>query len=193
MTTAETSAASLDPSLAESKGWPLRRWLAPFAVGLALLSAFLTFVVLTGLTPIEPTRLVVVSFILINAATILLLVGIIVREVWQVMQARRRGRAAARLHIQIVSLFSVIAVLPAVLVAVIANVTINRGFDRLFSGPTREVIQKSLIIAHAYTYEHAQLIRGDILGMANDIAHARPLYDQDRKSVLDLMISCISS
>src|SRR5882757_7148784 len=130
MTSAENSAVSLDPTLAEPKGWPLRRLLVPFAVGIALLSAFLTFVVLTGLTPIEPTREVVVSFLLINAATILLLVGIIVREVWQVVQARRRGRAAARLHVQIVSLFSIIAVLPAVLVAIIANVTIDRGFDR---------------------------------------------------------------
>src|SRR5206468_1743400 len=82
----------LDPSLAEPKGWSLRRWLAPFAVAIALLSAFLTFVVLTGLTPIEPKRDVVYSFLLINAATILLLVGIIVREVWKVVQARRRGR-----------------------------------------------------------------------------------------------------
>jgi two-component system, NtrC family, nitrogen regulation sensor histidine kinase NtrY len=189
MTSADTSIASFDPSVAESRGGALRRWLAPVAVGLALLSAFLTFVVLTGLTPIEPTRLVVVFFILINAAAILLLVGIIVREVWLVMLARRRGRAAARLHIQIVSLFSVIAVLPAVLVAVIANVTINRGFDRLFSGPTREVIQNSLIVARAYMQEHAQLIRGDILGMAGDIAHARPLYDQDRQSFRELLTS----
>src|ERR1700726_3331214 len=98
MTSADSSAPSFDPSFAESKGWSLRRWLAPFAVALALLSAFLTFVVLTGLTPIEPTREVVVSFMLINGATILVLVGIIVREVWQVVQARRRGRAAARLR-----------------------------------------------------------------------------------------------
>ncbi len=187
MTSADTSAPTFDPSFAESKGGSLRRLLAPFAVGLALLSAFLTFVVLTGLTPIEPTGTVVVSFILINAATILLLVGIIVGEVWQVMQARRRGRAAARLHIQIVSLFSVIAVLPAVLVAIIANVTIDRGLDRLFSGPMREVIQNSLSIAQAYTNEHAQLINGDILGMANDIAHARPLFDQDRGTFRELL------
>jgi len=187
MTSADTTAASLDPSFAEPKVSPLRRWLAPFAVGLALLSAFLTFVVLTGLTRIEPTRVVVVSFMLINGATILLLVGIVVREVWQVMQARRRGRAAARLHIQIVSLFSVIAVLPAVMVAIVANVTIDRGFDRLFSGPTREAIENSLSIARAYTNEHAQLISGDILGMANDIAHARPLYDQDRSTFRELL------
>jgi two-component system nitrogen regulation sensor histidine kinase NtrY len=187
MTSADSSAASFDPSFVEAKGLSLWRLLAAFAVGVALLSACLTFVVLTGLTPVEPTRQVVLSFILINAATILLLVGIIVREVWQVLLARRRGRAAARLHVQIVGLFSVIAVLPAVVVAIVANVTIDRGLDRLFSGPTRETIQNSLIIARAYTDEHAQLIRGDILGMANDIAHARPLFDQDRGTFRELL------
>src|SRR5436190_21139132 len=193
MTSADTPIPSFDPSFAETKGGPLRRFLGPFAVALALLSAFLTFVVLTGLTPVKPTRSVVFSFILINAATILLLVSIIVREVWQVVQARRRGRAAARLHVQIVSLFSVIAVLPAVLVAIVANVTIDRGLDRLFSGPTREVIQNSLIVANAYLHEHAQLIRGDILGMANDIAHARPLFDQDRATFRELLTASAAS
>src|SRR6266403_4956371 len=193
MTSADTSVASFDPSLAEPRGWSLRRLLVPFAVGLALLSAFLTFVVLTALSSIEPTREVVTSFLLINGATILLLVGIIVRDVWQVVQARRRGRAAARLHVQIVGLFSVIAVLPAVVVAIVANVTIDRGLDRLFSGPTREVIQNSLIIAHAYLPEHAQLIRGDILGMANDLSHARPLFDQDRGTFRDLLTASAAS
>ncbi|MEZ5821980.1 MAG: ATP-binding protein [Bradyrhizobium sp.] len=183
MTSADTAAVELDdPSLAQPKGRSVRRWFGAVAIGLALFSAFLTFVVLTGLTPIEPKRNVVYGFLLINAATILVLVGIIVREVWKVVQARRRGSAAARLHIQVVSLFSVIAVLPAVLVAIVANVTIDRGLDRLFSGPTREVIQNSLIVANAYLHEHAQLIRGDILGMANDISHARPLFDLDRSS-----------
>ena len=193
MTSVDTSTAQFDPSLVETRGWSLRRLLAPLAIGLALLSAFLTFVVLTGLTRIEPTRQVAVSFMLMNGAAILVLVGIISREVWKVMQARRRGRAAARLHVQIVSLFSIIAVLPAVLVALVANVTIDRGLDRLFSGPTREVIENSLIIARAYMQEHAQLIRGDILGMANDIAHARPLYDQDRRSFRELLTASAMS
>lgn len=163
------------------------------AVGLALLSAFLTFVVLTGLTPIAPTRQVVVTFLMINAATVLLLVLIILRELWQVVQARRRGRAAARLHVQIVSLFSVIAVLPAVLVSIVANVTLDRGLDRLFQGPTREVIQNSLIVANAYLHEHAQLIRGDIIGMANDVANVRPLFDQDRKSFREFLTASAAS
>jgi two-component system, NtrC family, nitrogen regulation sensor histidine kinase NtrY len=189
MTSADTTAASPDLSASEPKASSLGKWLAPFAVATALLSAFLTFVVLTGLTPVEPTPDVVRTFLLIDAATILLLVGIIFREVWQMVQARRRGRAAARLHVQIVSLFSVIALLPAVLVSIVANVTIERGLDRLFSGPTREVIQNSLIIARAYMQEHAQLIRGDILGMANDVSgsRARILFDQDRQSFLQML------
>src|SRR3954447_9556402 len=187
MTSADTASVSFNPSLAEPRKWPLRRLLAPFAVGFALLSACLTFVVLTGLTPIEPTRGVVVSFLLINAATILLLVGIIILEVWHLVQARRRGRAAARLHVQIVSLFSVIAVLPAVLVSIVANVTIDRGLDRLFSGTTKAAIENSLIVASAYLNENAQLIRGDILGMATDIANARPLYEQDRRSFREML------
>jgi len=182
MTASETS-ASIEPRSAEPQGRRrLRRLLMPIAVALALISAFLTFVVLTGLTPIVPTHKVVIGFLLINAATILLLLLIIGREIWLVIQARRRGRAAARLHVQIVALFSVIAVLPAVLVSVVANVTLDRGLDRLFSGPTRAVIQNSLTIANAYLYEHAQLIRGDVLGMANDLTNARPLWDQDRQS-----------
>ncbi|MGJ5204966.1 ATP-binding protein [Bradyrhizobium sp. HKCCYLR20261] len=193
MTSAETSATPFDSASADGRRWTWRTWLAPVAVALALLSAFLTFIVLVGLTPVEPTTEVVKTFYLIDAGTILILVGIIIREVWQVVQARRRGRAAARLHVQIVSLFSVIAVLPAVLVAVAANVTIDRGLDRLFSGPAKVAIQNSLTIARAYMQEHAQFIRGDIIGMATDIARARPLFDQDRASFRELLTASAAS
>src|SRR3954468_17823644 len=111
MTTAEVATETLDPPAAQPRSWAMRRLLATVAVVLALLSAFVTFAVLTGLTPIEPTQATIVIFLTINAITILLLLTIIGVEVWQVVQARRRGRAAARLHVQIVALFSVIAVL----------------------------------------------------------------------------------
>ena len=193
MTSIDTAAAQFDPSFAEPKGRSLMRLLAPIAIGLALLSAVLTFIVLTGLTRIEPTREVALSFILMNGATILVLLGIIFRELWQVMQARRRGRAAARLHVQIVSLFSIMAVLPAVLVAIVANVTIERGLDRLFSGPTRIALENSLAIARAYTNEHAEGIRDDILTMSNELAQARPLFDQDRSSFHSFLTASAAS
>ena len=187
MTTAETSARSLDPSFADARGWRLRRLMVPLAVGLALFSTFLTFVVLTGLTPFAPTPKVVITFLLINGATILLLLAIVVREVWQIIQARRQGHAAARLHVRVVSLFAVIAVLPAVLVSVAANVTLDRGLDRLFSPRTRAMIENSLIVANAYVGEHGKVIRGDIIGVASDISRAGALFDLDRESFRQIL------
>src|SRR5882757_6304954 len=151
------------------------------AVALALLSALVTFVVLAGLTPIVPTHEVVVFLLAVNAGTVFLLVLVIAREVWGVVQARRRGRAAARLHVRIVALFSVIAAVPAILVAVVASVTLDRGLDRLFSQQTHSLIENSLIVADAYVREHVQFVRADAIAIAIELARAKPLFDQSRE------------
>ncbi len=156
------------------------RVLGPIAVGLALLSAFLTFIVLADLTPIAPTHYVVVTLLLVNTSTVLLLLGIIVREVWLVVQARRAGRAGARLHIRIVGLFAIIAAVPAILVAIVASITLDRGLDRLFNARTRAAVQNSLIVADAYLRDHAQIVRSDVLVMAFDMARAEPVFKDDR-------------
>jgi len=150
------------------------------AVGLALLSATATFLVLAGLTPIAPVHEVVVTLLGVNALTGILLLSIIGREVWVVVQARRRGHAGSRLHVQIVGLFSVIAAVPTILVAVVASTTLDRGLDRFFSTRTRAMIEQSLIVADAYVAEHGQAIRSEILAMAFDIGRAKPIFDQDR-------------
>ena len=151
------------------------------AVALALLSAVATFLVLANLTPILPTHEVVLTLLLFNGITVLILVAIIAREVWRVMQARRRGRAGARLHVRIVALFSLIAAVPAILVAVVASVTLDRGLDRLFSQQTNSLIQNSLIVAEAYMREHAQIVRADTIATAIELARAKPLFDQNRE------------
>jgi two-component system nitrogen regulation sensor histidine kinase NtrY len=156
------------------------RVLGLIAVALALLSAFLTFIVLADLTPILPTHYVVVTLLLVNASTVLLLLGIIVREVWLIMQARRAGRAGARLHIRIVGLFAIIAAVPAILVAIVASVTLDRGLDRLFNTRTQSAIRNSLIVAEAYLHDHAEIVRSDILTMAFNIARDEPVYRDDR-------------
>ena len=156
------------------------KMLGPISVGIALFSAFITFIVLADLTPVSPTHEVVVTLLLANAAAVLLLLGVIVREVWQVVQARRSGRAAARLHINIVGLFSIIAAAPAILVAIVASITLDRGLDRLFSTRTRAAIENSLIVAEAYLRDHAAIVRSDIMVMSTDISRSKSIFDQDR-------------
>jgi two-component system nitrogen regulation sensor histidine kinase NtrY len=174
------TAELLTTTAAPTPGW-LGRSLGLTAVALALLSAFVTFVVLAGLTPIPPTHVVVVTLLAVNAGTGLLLTAFIGQEVWGVIQARRRGRAAARLHVRIVGLFSVIAAVPAVLVAIVASVTLDRGLDRLFSQQTYSLIENAVIVADAYVRELDQLVRADSIALAIELARARPLFDQSRE------------
>ena len=133
MTTVD-QVAPLDPAAAAPT--PVAsRLIGAIAVGIALLSATATFLVLSGLTPISPVHEVVVKLLLGNAATGLLLLAIIGREVWMVVRARRRGIAGSRLHVQIVGLFAVIAAVPTILVAVVASTTLDRGPRSLLLDP----------------------------------------------------------
>jgi two-component system nitrogen regulation sensor histidine kinase NtrY len=150
-------------------------------VALAVLSALVTFVVLAGLTPIPPTHNVVVLLLAVNIVTVVLLLALIGRELWRVVQARRRGRAASRLHVRIVALFSVISAVPAILVAVFASVTLDRGLDRLFSRQNRSLIENSMIVSDAYVRDHVQFARAENIAIAIELVRARPLFDQSRE------------
>jgi two-component system nitrogen regulation sensor histidine kinase NtrY len=181
MTSAD-QAVPAEVSLSGSQGSRFfARAIGPVAVALALLAASVTFVVLAGMTPIAPTHRVVVTLLLLTGGTALILIAIIAREVWQIVQARRRGRAGSRLHVRIIALFSVIAALPAILVAVVASVTLDRGLDRLFSLRTRAAMENSLAVSDAYVSEHAFTMRGEIMAMARDLGRAKALFDEDRE------------
>jgi two-component system nitrogen regulation sensor histidine kinase NtrY len=179
MTTVEEASAvetAVGPTTATRRATVM---IGPVAVVAALLSALTTFLVLANLTFVSPTYNVVVTLLAVNFVTVVLLLAIIGREVWHIVQARRRGSAGARLHVQIAALFSVIAVVPAVLVAVVASVNLDRGFDRLFLIRTRAVMENSVIVSQAYLNEHERAIQAETNFMASDVAKAKPVFDQD--------------
>jgi two-component system nitrogen regulation sensor histidine kinase NtrY len=176
MTSAEDVAVA-DPGASAPR---LSRILGPVAVALALLSAAVTFAVLAGLTPLAPTHQVVVTVLAIDAVAALLLVAVIGREIWLIVQARRRGRAGARLHVRIIALFSIVAAVPTALVALVATVTLDRGLAPWFSTRIQAVIENSQMVAQAYFNEHAALLRSELTAMSIDVARAKPLFDQDR-------------
>src|SRR5688572_429440 len=155
---------------------PARRRLT-FTLGLitvvlALCSGLATYLILTGLTPIVPTHRVVVGVLLINLVLVLAMIVLIAWQVSGLWRARRRQAAGARLHVRIVSLFSVIAVVPAILLAIFASISLDRGLDHWFSVRTKSIIQNSIDVATAYLQEHGQVIRADTVAMARDIDEA---------------------
>jgi len=178
--TSTEDVAIADPTGGASAPRLSTRVLGPIAVALALLSATVTFAVLAGLTPLAPTHQVVVSVLLVDAVASLLLIGVIGREVWNIMQARRHGRAGARLHVRIIALFSVIAAVPAILVAIVASITLDRGLAPWFTSRIQSVIQNSLTVSQIYFNEQSATIRSEVSAMAFDVTRAKTLFDSDR-------------
>ncbi|QFT32073.1 PAS domain-containing sensor histidine kinase [Roseibium porphyridii] len=170
----EAEQRSAAQSSAAGKLWR-RAGLAIMVV--ALISIGVTFAILMGLTTIDPTREVIVTAMTINGALAAVLLGVISVEILKLWQARRRGRAAARLHVRVVALFSVVAAVPAILMAILAAITLDRGLDRWFEERTRQIIDNALTVAQAYLQEHARVLRGDLIAMTNDIDRAKAVYD----------------
>jgi two-component system nitrogen regulation sensor histidine kinase NtrY len=138
-------------------------------VFLSLISGVATFVILTGLTKIVPDHSVVITMLLINGVLALAMISMIAWQIGGLWQARRRQMAGARLHVRIVGLFSIIALLPAIILAIFASVSLDRGLDHWFSYRTKSIIQNSITVATAYLREHGQVILADGVSMAEDI------------------------
>ena len=63
---------------------------------------------------------------------------------------RRRTDAGARLHLRFVTLFSLVALVPAVLIALVFGVLVNRGVDQWFSDNVQSAVDNGAHIGRAY-------------------------------------------
>jgi two-component system nitrogen regulation sensor histidine kinase NtrY len=104
-------------------------------------------------------------------------------------QAWREKVPGARLHIRIVGLFSIIAALPALLLAIGATASFSRSLDSWFSKRTRAIIDNSITVARTYVEEHGTLIRNDIVNMARDIDDAADGMDGEVKKLQPLLLA----
>ncbi len=153
------------------------------ALGMALSS----FAILFGITPIEPNEKTTLALVTVNAGLVFILIALIGVEVFRIVRARRRGKAASRLHVRIILVFSAIAAAPAVVVAIVASVTLNIGLDRWFETRTRAIVDSSISLAETYIQENARNLQGTTISMAFDLDEARSLFSLDRNGFQRLM------
>ncbi|MDP4822600.1 MAG: PAS domain-containing sensor histidine kinase, partial [Aestuariivirgaceae bacterium] len=155
----------------------------------SIICGLATYLILTGLTPIKPTRPLVLTLLIANLALVAAMAGLIGWQMLRLFMARRRGIAGASLHIRMVGLFGLIAVLPAIIVAVFASVTLNRGLDAWFSERTRSIVDTSVTVAEAYMNEHGQITRQAMAQIAADMSQQREMFDKDRPAFIKRLAS----
>jgi two-component system nitrogen regulation sensor histidine kinase NtrY len=158
----------------------LTGWAGFALVALGIVSGLATFAILTGLTPIIPTKEVTTTLLLLNTGLVILMAAMIGGQVLFLLKERRKGTAGAGLHIRLISLFSLIAVVPAIIVAVFAFVTLSRGLDTWFSERTQTIVNSAVTVAEEYIKNTAEATRNDVANISADLNQQKPLFDSDR-------------
>ncbi len=148
---------------------------------LSVLAGGVTYLAVTSADGPNPRTLV--WLLVVNLILILTLGAVVARELVRLWIERRRGHAGARLHVQLVALFTVIAGAPTAIMAIATALFFNLGVQAWFSDPVREAVGQSLAAAEAYLEEHRNNIRGDILAMAGDLSRQGSLILADADGV----------
>jgi two-component system nitrogen regulation sensor histidine kinase NtrY len=157
----------------------------------ALCSIAATFLLVTGLVDIRLTERSVLVLVAGTAAVALILTIVVVFDLFRLFRQFRRGQAGARLHLRIVGLFTLIATVPAILLAVVASMTLARGLNPWFSGALNQLVTNAGTIAQGYQQQLCQNVGREMKLMAEDIDRAKRvgLYDQDRTTFRSFVTS----
>jgi two-component system nitrogen regulation sensor histidine kinase NtrY len=148
---------------------------------LSVLSGALTYATITGLAPYNATPSRLVWLLLANLALVLSLGALIALRLVRLWADRRSGIAGARLHSRLVTMFSTIAVVPTIFVAVFAAVTLNLGLQAWFSSHVKEALGSAVNVAQRYVQEHERLIVADAYQIATGIEYDPQLLDTGGK------------
>ena len=135
----------------------------------ALLSGVFTYATFSNVGPFEPTPKTLYGLLLFNLILLLVLGALVSRQFIRLMSARNAGMAGSRLQSRIITLFSIVAITPTIIVAVFSALFFEFGLQAWFNDKVQTVLTSSQSVAEAYIDEHKKVIKADILGMAKDL------------------------
>src|SRR5215471_7476373 len=122
-------------------------WLiAIFLVGVMALSVWLLSRGAESGTLLSPP--IIALLLIANLLPAIALMVLFARKV-AVRRAEQGGLGSGRLHVRLVALFSVIAVVPAVLVAIFASLLFQSGLEFWFSDRARGMLENTVQVARA--------------------------------------------
>ena len=85
-------------------------------------------------------------------------------------RAEKRGLGTGRLHTRLVALFSVIAAVPTVLVAIFASILIQSGLEFWFSDRARGMLENTVQLAQSTYVNEVKRVDDEAVAMSGDIS-----------------------
>jgi two-component system nitrogen regulation sensor histidine kinase NtrY len=152
-------------------------WLAIGMALLSLASGGYLYLTLKGLTPSNLTTPSLIGLGLFNLAMVLGLGTLVAWRIVRLWAERRSGRAGARLQSRLVGTFSLVAIVPTIMVAVFAAVTLNLGVESWFSSHVKDALRGAIKVAEAYESEHERGITTDARDIVNALQADSEIFD----------------
>lgn len=143
-------------------------WLTVASVVIGLM----TFALITLRVPIMGGDATIKTLLSLCLFCLLSLAGLIIYRLTRILVAR--PGAGTSMQVRLVSVFSLLAVTPTLIVAVFAGVFFYLGVQSWFSERVQKVVDESMVVANSYLHEHQQTIRADTLAMLNDLNREAP-------------------
>ena len=119
-----------------------------------------TFVVLGGIAE-NSNQGFLRTVILFDIVYVIIVAGLIASRVARMLSAKRKRSAGSKLHMRLTRVFTLIALVPTIVVAIFATITLNFGLEGWFSDRVRQVVGNSLSAAEAYENEHMTNLSAD--------------------------------
>ncbi len=135
----------------------------------AVLSVFATFATFSNMGPFLPTSMTLFVLLTINLVILLILGVMVARQIIQLRATQRANAGSSRLHRRIVTLFSIVAITPTIIVAIVSGLFFEFGMQSWFSDKVRTALDNSQAVAEAYIEEHKKALQADVLGVARDL------------------------
>jgi two-component system nitrogen regulation sensor histidine kinase NtrY len=146
----------------------------------AMVSGFATYTAIVyhpGSSAPDPYA--ALGLILIDLILLLALAVTLSRRLVSLWFARRRGARGSRLQGRIVLMFSLLATVPTIIVAIFSTLFFNIGIQSWFNDRVSMALEESVLVAEAYLNEHQEVLRNDVLAMKHDIEYQAYRFHND--------------
>ncbi len=112
-----------------------------------------------------------IALILLLGVLMLAVAVMILRRISQLQSALKHGYAGAQLQTKVVKAFSLITIIPTLVISIFSITFFYYGAKDWFNDRISTVLSESVAVAEAYVQEHESTLRADAMAMANDLRH----------------------
>lgn len=157
-----------------------RSWFGPIVAIGAVGCALATFMVVAEFGALSPTDPRLVPLLIANGVFVGVLLAMVIVKAWRLYRVWRRGEAAARLHVRIVGFFSVIALIPALLLAIAGSLTLERALNPAFMSSVKVFVHNTAEAAAVFRESQCRALLQEAQLSASDLDRAKVLFNSDR-------------